>query len=79
VVKQIPLTDLGRNEPAVIVEIYGGRGIQQRLSAMGIRPGRRITKISAIFMRGPVTIRVGGADIALGFGTARKIIVGVEV
>ena len=66
-------------QTATVIEISGGHGVAVRLSAMGIRPGRSIKKISDMFMRGPVTIRVGGADIALGFGTAHKIIVEVEV
>ena len=76
--KQIFLTKLGRRRSAVIVDIAGGRVINEKLLALGIRPGRKITKVSDMFMRGPVTIKVGNASIALGFGTARKIIVEVE-
>ncbi len=50
----------------------------RRLSALGIRPGKRLTKVSAMFMRGPVTVRVGGTEIALGFGMASRIVVEVE-
>ena len=48
---QMALTELGRNRHAVIVEVTGGRGISQKLSSMGIRPGKRITKVSEMFMR----------------------------
>ena len=60
---------------ATVVEILGGHGLISRLNALGIRPGKRITKISSAFMRGPVVIRVDRAEVAVGFGMARKIIV----
>ena len=46
-----------------------------RLNALGIRPGQRITKVSSTPMRGPVTIKIGNAQVAIGFGMANKIIV----
>jgi len=50
----------------------------RRLNAMGIRPGGRITKVSSMFMRGPVTVRVGQTQLALGFGMARRILVKLD-
>ena len=35
----------------------------------------RIAKISSMMMRGPVTIQVDRAQVAIGFGMARRIIV----
>jgi len=61
-----------------VIEIQGGRGLVSRLNALGIRPGKRITKVSSMFMRGPVTIKLGHAQMALGFGMANKIIVELE-
>lgn len=49
-----------------------------RLNALGIRPGKRITKVSSMLMRGPVTIQLGTAQVALGFGMANKVIVELE-
>ena len=46
-----------------------------RLSALGIRPGKRITKVGAMFMRGPVTVQVDRTQVAVGFGMARRIMV----
>ncbi len=48
-----------------------------RLSALGIRPGKRITKVGSMLMRGPVTIQVDRAQVAVGFGMASRIIVEV--
>jgi len=65
-------------QSGTVVEILGGHGLVNRLNAMGIRPGKRITKVSSMFMRGPVTIQVGQAQIAIGFGMAGKIVVELE-
>lgn len=63
---------------AAVVEIVGGHGLVRRLQALGLRPGSRIRKVSSMFGRGPVTIQVGGTQIALGFGMADKIIVKLD-
>jgi ferrous iron transport protein A len=55
-----------------------GHGFVDRLHSLGIRPGRRITKVSGMFMRGPVTLQVGRAQVAIGYGMAGKILVEVE-
>lgn len=77
-VKQISLVHLKRRQSGRVIQIMGGYGMTRRLSALGIRPGKRLTKVSAMFMRGPVTVRVGGTEIALGFGMASRIVVEVE-
>ena len=77
-VKQIPLTHMKRGQSGRVIQIMGGFGMTRRLSALGIRPGKRITKVSAMFMRGPVTVRVGHSEIAIGFGMTSRIIVEVK-
>lgn len=62
-------------QSGIVLQIQGGHGLINRLSALGIRPGQRITKVGSTFMRGPVTIKVGNAQVAIGFGMANKIIV----
>ena len=73
--KHIPLSRLEAGQSGKIVQIQGGPGMINRLSALGIRPGKRVTKVSSIFMRGPVTIQVGNAQVAIGFGMAKRILV----
>jgi len=34
--------------------------------------------VSAQFMRGPVTVRIDGFQVALGFGMAKKILVEIR-
>ena len=73
--KQVPLIRLQVGQSGVVVQIQGGLGMVNRLSAIGIRPGKKITKVSAMLMRGPVTVQVDRAQVAIGFGMARRIIV----
>jgi len=46
-----------------------------RLNGLGIVPGKKVTKTSAMLMRGPVTVEVDRAEVAIGFGMASRIIV----
>jgi ferrous iron transport protein A len=73
----VPLTMLRAGQSGKIVDIQGGPGLINRLNALGIRLGKRITKVSSMLMRGPVTVRVGGAQVAMGFGMARRVIIEV--
>ena len=72
------LKDLKPGEVGRIAQIDGGHGMVSRLAALGIRPGKRITKLSSGFMRGPVTIEVDRTQVAIGFGMAKRIMVEVE-
>jgi ferrous iron transport protein A len=76
--KQLTLNQLKSGQTGTVVQIIGGRGLMARLNAMGIRPGKKITKVSALLFKGPVTLRLDGAQIAIGFGMANKIMVEVE-
>ncbi len=73
--KQITLAGMQIGQSGVVVQIQGGHGLVNRLNSLGIRPGKRLTKISSMIMRGPVTIEVDRAQVAIGFGMARRIIV----
>ncbi|MEA1959088.1 MAG: FeoA family protein [Chloroflexota bacterium] len=75
---QITASHLQPGQSGRVVQIQGGHGIANRLYAMGIRPGKKVTKVSSMFMRGPVTLRVGQMQVAIGYGMAGKIIVEVE-
>ncbi|MFC1910214.1 ferrous iron transport protein A [Chloroflexota bacterium] len=72
------LAQMPTGHRATVLEIATGHGIADRLGAMGIRPGKTITKIGSMFMRGPVTIQVDRTQVAIGFGMAKKIIVQPE-
>ena len=68
------LAQMNQGETKTIIDIQGGHGLVKRLESLGVRCGIRITKISSQRMRGPITIKVGNSQIALGYGMAKKII-----
>jgi len=76
--KQVTLAQMRAAQSGMILRIEGGHGLVNRLNALGIVPGKRITKISSMLMRGPVTIEVNRAQIAVGLGMASRIIVEVD-
>jgi len=71
------LADLGPGEGGEIVSLLGGRGVQFRLRALGLREGQFITKLSCLVWGGPVIILVNRAQVAVGLGMARRILVRV--
>ncbi len=76
--KQVTLAQMQSGQSGTVVEILGRHGSINRLSVMGIRPGKRLTKISSMFMRGPVTIQLDSTQVAINFGMARRIIVKLD-
>jgi len=75
---QLTLADMKTGQTGVVVGVLGGRGLIQRLDALGIRPGKKVTKLSSTLFRGPITLRVNNSRVAVGFGMARKIIVELD-
>ena len=71
----VDITQLQPGEKGMVVDIQGGWGLIRKLDALGIRRGVKIMKISSQFLRGPVIIQVGGTQVAIGFGMAKRIIV----
>ena len=71
----IDLTRMRGGEKGRVIDIQGGWGLLRKLEALGIRQGTEIVKVSSQLMRGPITIRVGNTQVAIGFGMARRIIV----
>ena len=76
--KQTTLSKMRRGQSGRVAQIEGGHGLVDRLSALGIRPGKKITKVSSMLMRGPVTIEVDRAQVAIGFGMAKRIIIELD-
>ena len=69
------LTELKSGQVGTVIDMQGGAGFIRRLESMGIRPGKKITKISAQFFRGPQIVKVNNLQIAIGFGMARRILI----
>ena len=76
--EQLTLAEMRTGQTGTIVEVLGGHGLIRRLDALGIRPGKKVTKLSSTLFRGPVMLRVNNTQVAVGFGMARKIIVEVD-
>jgi len=73
--KLVTLQKMRSGQSGRIVRIEGGWGLERRLNAMGVRPGKPITKLSSMLMRGPVTAQVDNTKLAIGFGMANRIII----
>ncbi len=68
-----PLTRLPAGTRGVVVSVAGGHGLRHRLALLGVRPGVEILKISSLLLRGPAVVKIGGRQVAIGFGMARRI------
>lgn len=73
--KEITLAQMQSGQSGTVAQIQGGHGLVNRLSVLGIRPGKRITKLSSMLMRGPINIQVDSSQVSIGFGMAKKIVV----
>lgn len=76
--EQLTLAQMRTGRTGTVVEVLGGHGLIRRLDALGIRPGKKVTKISSTLFHGPVILRVDSTDVAVGFGMARSIIVELD-
>lgn len=71
----INLIQLGAGKSAVIVSIEAGLSVLTRLNNLGIREGIVIKKVTGLFKRGPVVVKAGRTQVALGSGMASKVMV----
>jgi len=72
---QMSLTRLRSGQRGRIIRIIGGRGLACKLEALGIREGEEIKKVSEQWMRGPVLLKHGHSQVALGFRMASRVFV----
>jgi len=73
--RRVSLAQMQAGQTGKIVAINGGYGMVRKLDALGIRVGKKITKISAQWMRGPILLQQDNTQAAVGFGMASKILV----
>jgi ferrous iron transport protein A len=69
------LADMADGEIGVVRRFTGGMRMAERLQAMGVRPGKKVRKISRQPLRGPVAVEIDNFCVAIGHGMARRIIV----
>jgi len=71
--KIVSLTEMKENDKGEIVEVLGGYNAKNRLQSLGVRIGKKITKISEQLFHGPVVFEIDGNQLALGYKIAEKI------
>jgi len=69
------LVQLSPGQLAKVISIEGGINFQQKLQNLGIRRGSMIKKNKGMFGFGPIIVKAGSTQIALGRGMASKVIV----
>ena len=69
------IVELAEGQIAKVLHIEGGFGCRRRLENLGIRPGCRVQKIRGLFTHGPIIVKAGHTQIALGRGMAGKVVV----
>ncbi|HQH79226.1 MAG TPA: FeoA family protein [Synergistaceae bacterium] len=66
------LCTLANGQTAKITALPPGMS-GRRLEALGLRPGKVVTKVSGMPFFGPVTIALDGRQIAIGHGICCKV------
>lgn len=73
-----PLSLLNEGEKGKITGIRAGRGLRQRLMAIGFDPGSFVKVLRKTGL-GPIIVELKGCcKVGLGFGEASKIMVSTE-
>ncbi len=71
--RKLTVADIPEGTQVRVVNIYGGWGIRQRLSQLGIFPGDIIRIVRSGAFGGPLYVEVNGNAVAIGRGVASHI------
>lgn len=73
---QVPLGDLAPGECAVVVEVRDhDRELVRHLGVLGLLPGATVTAVGRAPFAGPLTVRTGGVEHAVGETVATSVFV----
>jgi ferrous iron transport protein A len=72
---KITLDLIPLNSKVKVLEIFGGWGIRERLSQLGIHPGDIVEVIGSGILAGPILVNVHNSEVALSRGMAKKVVV----
>ncbi len=76
--KMVSLVEMKAGQAGIVRTINGGQGMVARLQALGLHPGKKVTKLGAVFQKGPVVVGINRSRIALGYGRACRIFVEID-
>lgn len=71
----INLAQLKKDQIAKVVDFEPGFGFKHKLEHLGISRGVTVKKIAGFFSQGPIVIKAGQIQIALGRKMASKVMV----
>jgi ferrous iron transport protein A len=77
--RTVSLAEMEEGREGIVRELAGGLAFTRRLEGMGLRLGSKVMKTSGSLLRGPVTVRTGNTQLALGYGMASKVMVETRV
>ncbi|MCU4164346.1 MULTISPECIES: FeoA family protein [Marinilabiliaceae] len=72
------LSEMQRAEKGIIKQIRGGKELLARMDSLSLYIGKEIELVSKQSKRGPVVVKLGNTQVAIGSGIAQKIIVDVK-
>jgi ferrous iron transport protein A len=75
---RISLNQLPDGQAAVVAEIRAGGSLMARMTAFGLKPGRRIRVIRRANWQGPLHVRVGMTEIMIRRSDAQSVQVAVD-
>lgn len=73
----VTLDRMKKGSKGRVTGVVGGRGATLKLAAQGIVPGKIVEKVGHL-RGGPVLLRVGRCEVAIGLGLARRVLVEVS-
>ncbi|MGI6453422.1 MAG: FeoA family protein [Syntrophomonadaceae bacterium] len=67
------LRDMKVGQEATVEKIIRGTNAERRLFEIGIVPGARVTLLSRHPFKGPLVVKVGNTQVAIGRGVASAV------
>jgi len=73
--ESVSVTKIGNGDSARVVCVQGDTKGSRQLAAMGIVPGAVITKKGSSPLKGPVVLKKGSTEFAIGYSIALRLLV----
>ncbi len=71
------LIEMQQTEKGIIQSIRGGKGLSAKLDSLSLYIGKEIELVSKQSRRGPVVVKSGNTQVAIGSGIAHKIYIDI--